>query len=74
MDRSQLVCAQCQWKWPLQSRPGFFEGQSLESVACPQCQALALQVVASQQRFKRFQPPRVAKPAIRHAPARDAKS
>ena len=54
MDRSHLVCAQCQWTWPLQSRVGFFEGQALESVACPQCHALALRVVSVRQQSRRF--------------------
>ncbi len=54
MDCSQLVCAHCQWKYPLQSRVGHFEGQSLESVACPQCHALALQVISARRPAKRI--------------------
>lgn len=54
MDRSHLVCAQCQWSWPLQTRVGYFEGQALESVACPRCNALALRVLALRDQTKGF--------------------
>lgn len=56
MDRSHLICAQCQWSWPFQTRISYFEGQALESVACPKCQALALKVMSVKASHKRFQP------------------
>lgn len=54
MDRSHLICAQCQWSWPLQSSLSYFEGEALESVACPQCNALALRVLVVKAKSKRF--------------------